>query len=64
MFEEGNKREILMMIIGVGQSLQIRIKLVVTTKKDILNLSALSYKISIKELLHIKRENNWKIPVK
>ena len=57
LFEGGHMRGILMVMQRVGQSLKIKTKSATTAKRrGILNLSATTYRIRIRELLLVRRK--------
>ena len=61
LFEEGQRKEILMVMRGTYRNPVIKTKLASTIRKmGTSNLSVISCRIRIRELLQIKRENNKK----
>ena len=65
LFEEGHKKEILLVMQGADRNLKIKSKLASTVrKKGTSSLNVISCRIRIRELLQIKRENNQKNPMK
>ena len=65
LFKEGHMKEILVVMRGVDQNPVIKTKPTsIVRKMGTLNLNAISYRIIIRELLQIKRENNQKNSMK
>ena len=59
LFKGGHKKEILVVMRGADRNPVIKTKPTgIVRKMGTLNLNAISYRIRIRELLQIKRENN------